>query len=215
MSKMMRRTVAMAMIFAVAIGMLTGCAFMSKKFAPEPFAVEWGITQEEAQEQLKCVYLTNDRSEDAIYVMGADNEGMEAFGTAPKAIIYNFDLVQEGSDEPRLGEIIISFPSEEYDNVLAYLEGKLGKSAFENMQWGAKDTDVYLFKDGIIQIEYSSDPIEDPDKIAEDSRDRYVALSGMMYGNKNKMAQLSLDSFYLLWGYSTAETDFVKTDNTK
>lgn len=215
MGNKMRKTIAIALLLVMSVCLLTGCGSKGSKFAVEPFKMEWGLTQTEAQGLLKCVYLTNEKSENTIYVMGADNEGMQAFGTTPKVMIYSFNLVKKDSNEPRLGKITISFPSEDYDKVLVYLEGKLGKSAFDVAQWGTDDTDIYLFEDGIIHIEYSSSPIVDPQKVDESTRDRYIALSGMSFASKNKTVELDLSSFYLLWGYSTAETDFVKTDNTK
>ena len=212
---MLKKAIAIALIFVLAVGMLTGCGSGSAKFAVEPFAMDWGITQSEAQNLLKCVYLTNERAEYDIYVMGADNAGMQAFGTTPNLMVYSFNLLKEGSDEPRLGEITISFPSDDYDKVLAYLEGKLGKSAFSNPQWGTENTNVYLFDNGAIVMEYSSNPISDPAKVDKDSRDRYILFSDMAFTSRKEMVELGIEKFSLLWRYSTAETDFVKTDNTK
>jgi hypothetical protein len=64
-------------------------------------------------------------------------------------------------------------------------------------------------------MEYSSDPIVHPDKVAAESRDRYINLSNIAFSGKEKAASLTLDQFNMLWRYSSAETDFVKVDNTK
>ena len=211
----MRKTIAVALTLVLAMGMLAGCDMLGAKFAVEPFALEWGLTEVEANDLLKCAYRTNARSEHIFYVMGADNEGLQAYGTTPEVIVYNFTLVKKDSDERRLGEITMSFPSEDYEKVLAYLEGKLGESKFNVNQWGTVNTNIYLFKKGILQIEYSNDPIVDPAKVAEETRDRYVALNGITFSSKEKSASLTLDQFNMLWRYSSAETDFVKVDNTK
>jgi hypothetical protein len=203
------------LVLVLALGALTGCDFLSAGFTLEPFDLEWGLTEAEVNDLLECVYLTNAKSEHTFYVMGSQNEDLQAFGTTPKVIIYNFTLVKQGSEERRLGEVTISFPSEDYEKVLAYLEGKLGESKFDVNQWGTVNTNIYLFKKGILQIEYSNDPIVDPAKVAEETRDRYVALNGITFSSKEKSASLTLDQFNMLWRYSSAETDFVKVDNTK
>jgi hypothetical protein len=212
---MMKRAIAYVLILILAVGMLAGCGSGNAKFSVEPFAMDWGLTQSEVQNLLKCVYLTNAKNENTIYVMGADNPAMQAFGTTPKMMIYTFNLLKDGSDEPRLGKITISFPSEDYGNVLAYLEGKLGKSAFSNPRWGAENTDIYLFDTGAICIEYSSNPIQDPDQVDKESRDRYILFSDMAFSSMQDIVELEIERFSLLWRYSTAETDFVKVDNTK
>lgn len=130
-------------------------------------------------------------------------------------MIYTFNLAKSGSDTPLLGEITVCFPEEDYDQVLAYLEGKCGEQYFEVPQWGTQDSDIYLFEDGLLTIKYSSDPLTDPAKIAEENRDRYVALSGMLYSSQHDMTLLTMSSYEMLWMYSTAETDFVKVDNTQ
>lgn len=215
MGRITKKAIAMVLILVLALGTLTGCDFLSAGFALEPFNLQWGLTEAEANDLLKCVYLTNAKSEHTFYVMGSQNEGLQAFGTTPNVIVYTFDLVKQGSEERRLGNVTISFPSEDYDQVLAYLEGKLGKSGFEVNQWGANYTDIYLFKSGILYMEYSSDPIVHPDKVAEESRDRYINLSNIAFSSMEKSASLALDQFNMLWRYSTAETDFVTVDNTK
>ena len=215
MGRFMKKTIAVVLVLVLALGALTGCDFLSAGFTLEPFNLEWGLTEAEVNDLLKCVYLTNAKSEHTFYVMGSQNEDLQAFDTTPKVIIYNFTLVKQGAEERRLGEVTISFPSEDYEQVLAYLEGKLGESKFDVNQWGTVNTNIYLFKKGILQIEYSNDPIVDPAKVAEETRDRYVALNGITFSSKEKSASLTLDQFNMLWRYSSAETDFVKVDNTK
>lgn len=148
--------------------------------------------------------------------MSSDNgDALQAFGTTPTLITYTFNLVQSGSDTPRLGSITIHFPEEDYDAVLAYLDKKCAERYFEDAQWGAANSNVYLFEDGIINICYSDSPLTDPAKISEETRDRYIALNGILYSSQHDLAAGDRESFELLWIYSTAETDFVTVDNTK
>lgn len=209
---------AVALVLAVSLCFLTGCLVVAvpRNTKLEPFEMDWGIPQEEAEELLKCVYCTNDRKPDTVFVAGGDNNGtLEAFGTTPSLIIYSFNVTKAGSDTPGLGEVTVCFPKDDYDKVLSYLDRKCGKRHFDDPQWGTKNANVYLFEDGIINIEYSSSPMADPSTVKADERDRYVALSGIAYDSRHMLASNYRESFYMLWMYSTAETDFVKVDNTK
>lgn len=210
-----KKTMAVALILVTVLSMLAGCGG-PKALKLEPFELKWGMNMEEAGEQLKCVYRTNERASDTIYVLNGDNDnGLQAFGTTPSMIIYTFDLVKSGSDIPLLGDITVCFPEEDYDKVHAYLEKKCGKQYFEDPQWGMAVTDVYLFSNGLLTIKYSSDPIVDPAKVSAETRDRYVALSGILFASERDNAGYKKEQFGLLSMYSTAETDFVKVDNSK
>ena len=192
---------------------LTGCGG-TKTLKLEPFHIEWGATQQEAGEQLKCVYLTNERQPNTIFVMSDHNDGsLQAFGTPVSMIIYEFNLVAADSDIRRLGVVTISFPKENYDAVLAYLEKTCGKRYFEDSQWGMKNTEVFLFDNGTLRIEYNSNPITDPANVAEESRDRYIAMNGLRYSSTKRVVESTVNSALMLWRQSTAETDFVKVDN--
>lgn len=217
MTKKVRILTAITLLLALTVCMFTGCgAGGAKDLKVEPFDMEWGITQEEAEELLKCVYLTNEKSPDTIYVANGDNGGtLQAFGTTPSLIIYSFNVVQADSDTPRLGEITICFPAEDYDAVLAALDEACGQRYFEDTQWGTTDSNVYLYEEGYISIKYSSSPLTNPEKVDAESRDRYISLNGITYGSQQNIAASYREMFGLLWMYSTAETDFVKVDNSK
>ncbi len=218
---MMKRTVKLlallSLIAALMVGMLSGCGTAEPKEIPlEPFAFAFGTAQEEVAAQLPCVYRTNVKSPTQIYVMNPDNgNGLQAYGTVPSTIIYEFNLVKADSDAPRLGKVVISFPQEDYEKVLAYLDAQYGERYFADPQWGTTDANVYLFEEGLILIEYSSSPLTNPENIDAEKRDRYIALNGISYGSAQKMAALNVQQFQMLWMFSTAETDFVKVDNTQ
>lgn len=215
MAKKIRMFAAVCLVCAMCACMLTGCIVaVPRNLKLEPFDMDWGITVSEAEEKLKCVYLTNSRSTDILCVMGADNENLEAFGTTPSVILYNFNLTDASSDTPRLGEVLIRFPEEDYDSVLAYLNKVCRKGCFDDPQWGTKDADVYLF-DNIISIQYSSTPMENPIMIPKENRDRYIIMAGLRYDSQKEMAKLNIQRLGYLWAYSTAETDFTRVDNRK
>ena len=107
----------------------------------------------------------------------------------------------------------VSFPKEDYDKVLAYLDAHYGQRYFDDPQWGTADANVYLFEEGLVYIEYSSSPLTNPENVDAEKRDRYIARNGIAFGSAQKTASLNLRQFQLLWMYSTAETDFVKVDN--
>lgn len=217
MAKIIKMLTAISLILALTVTLFTGCGSAAPAdFAVEPFDLEWGITQQEAEALLKCVYCTNAKEPDTVYVINGDNGGtLEAFGTKPSLIIYSFNVTQSGSSDAGLGEITVYFPKEDYDAVLAYLDGKCGERYFEDTQWGTADSNVFLFEEGIVSIKYSSNPLTDPEKIDTENRDRYIALSGMSYSSQQTLAAGYQKTFALLWMYSTAETDFVRVDNTQ
>ncbi len=207
-------TISIILIAAMAMGLLSGCGSAPKDMALEPFDMEWGITQEEAAEKLKCAYYTNQKSPGYIYVVNGDNDNaLQAFGAVPSMIFYEFNLQKEGSDARRLGKVIYKFSEEDYDQILAALDQKCGKRYFETAMWGTADSDVFLFENGNVCIEYSASPLKDPNTVDADSRDRYKTLSTALYSSAGKTVSMNFDSFFLLWRYSTAETDFVLTDN--
>lgn len=211
----LKRLAAMVLVFALSLGVFAGCG-AAKDLALEPFDIAWGATEQEAGNLLKCVYRTNEKSPGYIYVMNKDNDdSIQAFGAAPAVIIYEFNLLKAGSDERRLGRVILKYAKDDYSDVLAALDECCGERYFEDPQWGTTDSNVYLFENGTVCIEYSSDPLVDPKQVDEDSRDRYVALNGISYSSAETMASLTYERFTMLWMYSTAETDFVTVDNTK
>ena len=213
MFKKMKTMAALVLAAVLMMCLLTGCG--SKTLKLEPFDMPWGTTQEEADGALRCVYRTNEREPNKIYVMNGDNDNaLEAFGTTPSVIIYDFNLVKGEDKTPLLGKVTVYFPEEDYDSVLAYLDKKCGKRYFDDPVWGVENTDVYLFN-GILHIEYAASPFVDPTKVPEENRDRYIEVSGMMYSTMAQVVLAEKDMFYMLWMYSTAETDFVKVDNSK
>lgn len=214
MFKKMKTMAALVLAAVLMMCLLTGCG--SKTLKLEPFDMPWGTTQEEADGALRCVYRTNEREPNKIYVMNGDNDNaLEAFGTTPSVIIYDFNLVKGEDPTRRLGKVVVLFPEEDYDSVLAYLNKKCGEQGFNDPQWGMENTDVYLFSGGILYIQYNASPLVDPADVAEENRDRYIGTSGLLRGSISQMATSEKDMFYMLWMYSTAETDFVKVDNSK
>ncbi len=211
-----KKTISLILIAALAMGLLSGCGSAPKDMALEPFDMEWGITQEEAAEKLACAYFTNEKSPGTIYVVNSENDNtLQAFGAAPSLIVYEFNLQKDGAEEPLLGSVLYRFSEEDYDSLLASLDELCGQRYFEKPMWGTADSDVYLFENGTVCVKYSASPITDPQKVDADKRDRYQALSGSLYSSQEKIASSSMDMFFLLWMYSTAETDFVLTDNRK
>ena len=214
MFKRMKAVIVLALAVELMMGLLTGCG--SKTLKLEPFDKPWGTSQEEAGAALKCVYRTNEREPGKIYVMNGDNDNaLEAFGTTPSVIIYDFNLVKGEDPTLLLGKMIVLFPEEDYDSVLAYMNKKCGEQGFNDPQWGVENTDVYLFSGGVLYIQYNASPLVDPADVAEENRDRYIGTSGLLRGSISRMATLEKENFYMLWMFSTAETDFVTVDNSK
>lgn len=212
----MTRIAAILLVLVLSAGMLAGCSSGPKTFTMEPFPVKWGLSREEAGELLKCVYMTNQRDENSIFVLNSlNNNGLKAFGTTPKLIVYSFNLTKSGSDTPLLGEITMSFPEEDYDQVLAALDKACGERYYENPMWGVTDANVYLFDNGTLSISYSSSPFTDPDSADEENCSRMRVLGTSLYNSQKQLAELNLNSYSLLGRYSTAETDFVQVDNSK
>ncbi len=214
--KHIKNTVSIVLIAVLVVGLLFGCDSAPEDTALEPFDVEWGITQEEAAAKLKCAYYTNERQPGCVYVANSENDDtLQAFSATPSLILYEFNLQMDGSDALRLGKVIYKFSEDDYDQILADLDKKYGQRYFEGAMWGTSNSNIYLFEDGNICIEYSTSPLENPEAVGADTRDRYVALSNMNYSNMQKNTSASLDLYFTLWKYSTASTDFVLTDNSQ
>lgn len=212
----MKRIAAILLVLVLSASILAGCSSGPKNLTMEPFAVKWGLTREEAGDLLKCVYMTNQRDENSIFVLNSqNNNALKAFGTTPNLILYSFNLTKSGSDTPLLGEITMSFPKEDYDQVLAALEKACGKCYYENPMWGVKDANVYLFDNGTLSISYSSNPHMDPNSADKENRETILILSSSIYKSQKDITELTLNTFSLLGRYSTAETDFVQVDNSK
>lgn len=204
------------LIVALALGIFSGCGNAPKNLKLEPFDLEWGITEEEAAELLKCKYYTNEKSPGKIYVPNdINNDTLQAFGNTPSFIIYEFNLKKDGSDARRLGKITYKFLKDSHEQLLTNLEKQCGPRYYDFSQWGAVDSDVYLFEDGTVSIQYSSSPLSDPKTLSADNRDAYIALSQSLFSSTERLAALEIESFLMLWRYSTAETDFVLVDNSK
>lgn len=212
-----KRLAAVMLIFAFMLGTFAGCGSGAPKdLALEPCDIAWGATQQEAGDLLKYVYRTNERNPGYIYVLNDDNgDSIQAFGAAPEVIIYDFNFAEEGSDESRLGAVYLKYQQDDYDTVLASLEKNCGERYFEDPQWGTTDSNVYLFEDSTVCIEYSSRPLVDPETVDEDSRDRYIWLSGMTYSGSQDLCALIFERFSMLGMYSTADTDFTVVDNSQ
>lgn len=204
------------LITALLMGVLSGCSSGPKDVPLQPLDLEWGLTQEEAAAKIKCVYSTNEKASEYLFVENGDNDNtLQAYGAAPVCIFYEFNLVKQDSNDPRLGRVTFKYAKDSYDTVLAALTKACGECYFEDPQWGTTDSNIYLFEDGLVLVEYSGSPIVNPKDVAEESRDRYVALSGLTFANQKRIASLAIERFAMLNMYSTAETDFVLVDNSK
>ena len=112
MFKKMKTMAALVLAAVLMMCLLTGCG--SKTLKLEPFDMPWGTTQEEADGALKCVYRTNEREPNKIYVMNGDNDNaLEAFGTTPSVIIYDFNLVKGEDTTRRLSGVSLSLGQEQ------------------------------------------------------------------------------------------------------